>query len=90
VFDFVGNVRDPQSVDDNDDSGPTFKNRNKSNVDSDQRPYLCMMCPKRFTAVQYLRTHIRTHVETSATGVDVQKRHRLRTGLRSRGNFNCI
>ena len=50
----------------------------KSVKKGDSRPYLCMMCPKRFAAAGYLRQHIRRHVDTGDHSdiVDIEKHHR--------------
>jgi len=50
-----------------DGSGEAVEHRSVADSNADhyndvnQRPYLCMMCPKRFTTPRYLRTHITRH-----------------------------
>lgn len=65
------NTKDVKSAK-RDQSLSTAVKSTKHDGDTRERPYLCMMCPKQFTAACYLRAHIKRHVETDPA----KKQHR--------------
>jgi len=88
-FDIVDDICDAKLVVDS-RSSSGLKKRRQRRTDSTHRPYLCMMCPKRFTAAGYLRIHIKQHVDVDPAGVDVEKQHRLRTIFRHVTTAVCL